>query len=494
MSERLQGRIFWQRCLVSALGVLLLGMMGSSCNGCGGSGSKPPPPPAKTPTPTPTTAPTATATASATATATATPTPAPNACLPSSSIAVLVQGTNVTAYVPSAGGWDEGTTTLNVVPIETASGTLPPATSITTPNPVNSCSSNSTTGQTVCVANNTDVYLITGSTLNTTLTSGATADESFSGGACENCGVVVDSTTNKALLEIGIDAATPGGYQYLDLGATPPAFETPISVGTGAFTYTSENIAIDPTRKLVLSPNEQGNYQLLNTSTSPATVFNNTTSAEAGLDSAAEDCTTGIALSAIENVVPPDDDAGLFITDLTQATFTPGSGGSAGTWTAPSQLESFPEFNDFAADTCGIAISPGTHLGIVTGEFGGNLEGVIELPSTSGSGTPAVVDYVSFLVPNDPAGTPWGQGLDPHTVTAYTSPNTGTAFAVLGEGNNAYLALVNLQGLLSAPRTGHVVNTPIPAGLITFVAQDPSGGAPAFVPTISPWDNFLPPR
>ena len=40
-------------------------------------------------------------------------------------------------------------------------------------NTVNSCASNSVTGQTVCSSNVTDVYLITGSTLNTTLASDA---------------------------------------------------------------------------------------------------------------------------------------------------------------------------------------------------------------------------------------------------------------------------------------------------------------------------------
>jgi hypothetical protein len=42
----------------------------------------------------------------------------------------------------------------------------------------------------------------------------------------------------------------------------------------------------------------------------------------------------------------------------------------------------------------------------VTGEFGGNLEGVIELPSSSGTGTPAVVDWMSFRIPDDPKGNP----------------------------------------------------------------------------------------
>jgi len=87
-----------------------------------------------------------------------------------------------------------------------------------------------------------------------------------------------------------------------------------------------------------------------------------------------------------------------------------------------------------------------------------------------------VVDWVSFTVPNDPTGAAWSEGFDPHTVTAYVSPNTGKAYGVLGNLSFAgtaerptFLAIVDLQGLLNAPRTGHVLNNPLPAGLVTFV-------------------------
>jgi len=353
------------------------------------------------------------------------------------------------------------------VPVETSAGIgannsveVPAAapTQVVTANTVNSCSSNSETGETVCVANNTDVYLISGSTLSKTLTSGATGSQSFSGGICQNCGVVVDSSTNKALITLGLDTGGPGGYQFLDLGASP-SFETPIPAGGS----TSEDASIDPIRHLVLSPNEQGNYQILDTTTSTAKVFNNNLTGSPFLDSAAEDCTTGIALSTDEGT------SNLFIADLTQATFTPGT---PGTWTTTaSQLQNFPEFAGFSAGTNGIAVAPGTHLGVVTGEFGGNLEGVIQLPATSGSGVPAVVDWVAFTVPNDPSGFPWSQGFDPHTVTAYVSPNNNKALGVLGNANFTFLAVIDLDGLLKAPRTGHVVNDPLPPGLVTFVAQ-----------------------
>lgn len=34
-----------------------------------------------------------------------------------------------------------------------------------------------------------------------------------------------------------------------------------------------------------------------------------------------------------------------------------------------------------------------------------------------------------------------------------------------------FLAVVDLEGLLKAPRTGHVVNNPLPAGVVKFVAE-----------------------
>jgi len=404
---------------------------------------------------------------------TPTPTPAPNACLPSSSLGVLVQGTNANVYAPQ-GSWGFGSAAVKVVPIETSGGlgTGAVPTTVVTGSVPNSCSSNSNTGTTVCTGNNTDVFLLNGTTLTTTVTSGATAIQHFSGGTCMNCGVVVDSTTNRALITIGLMTGGPGGYQFLDLGGTP-SFEPVIPAGVG----TSEDVSIDPVRQLILSPNESfenddvSDYQIVNVSTSTPALFNNTLS-ELGpqsWDSAGEDCTTGIALATDEGT------GNLFIADLTQAVFTPGT---PGTWTAPSQLQNFPEFTPgnettggLSAGTNGAAVAPGTHLGIVTGEFGGNLEGVVQLPSTSGTGTPAFVDYVAFTVPSPPTEEGWSQGFDPHTVTAYVSPNSKKAYAVLENSDFSFVAIVDLQGLLKAPRTGHVVNDPLPAGLVTFVAE-----------------------
>ena len=119
----------------------------------------------------------------------------PSDCAGSSSLAPLVTGTNVTAYVPK-GTWLFPTTGVSVVNVEGSSIT---PTLMPTPAVVNSCASNSSTGKTVCTANNASVYRFTGTTLTTTLTSGGSGTIGSSGGSCTNCGVVMDSLHNRAL-------------------------------------------------------------------------------------------------------------------------------------------------------------------------------------------------------------------------------------------------------------------------------------------------------
>jgi len=344
-----------------------------------------------------------------------------NACVPTSSLGV-VTGTTVTAYVPN--GWWGGTATgLTAVPIEGALGSSTP---ISTPNVVNSCAGNPASGQVVCTGNNTDVYLISGTppTLTNTLTSGLTGFASFSGGSCNNCGVAVNALTNTAVINGGAPTSLGGGdgVQILNLNTT--TFQTPFKMTQAV----SENISIDPGRNLILSPNENNNYVLLSLNSATGAVtgeFDNAIFTEGGEpDSAAEDCSTGIALSSVEFT------NFIYLANLTQATFTPGSPGS---WTAPSLLF-LPTGagSNFSAGISGISVAQGSsHLAIYTGEFGSAGFGVLQLPATQSSGSPTVIDYVTGLLPPTPDGFVFETGCDPHTVTAYTSPNTGLPYGVM---------------------------------------------------------------
>jgi hypothetical protein len=390
---------------------------------------------------------------------------------------VLVRGTNVDAYEPNS-AWEEENTGVKGVQLVPIEGIHSRAT-ITTPNEVNSCSGNSATGTTVCTANNTDVYIINGSTLTTTLTSGADSGGFFSGGICQNCGVVVDSTTNTAFLGIGLRAGSHNsGYQTLDLATNTFGVPIPSRAGgpVGGIGGISEDIAVDPGRHLILSPGEGNIYEIVQTQPSLAVFENNQSGAlpfAFEFDSAAEDCTTGIALSTVEL-----GRGSLFIADLTQATFTPGS---PGTWTAPSQIQFLPGFGAMLFGAVGIAVAPGTHLGIATGEGCcsdiGSAIGAIELPSTSGSGTPSVVDFVAAAsLPNEPDGLPFPIGGDPHPVTAYVSPTSKKAFALIADRRRprGFIAVVDLRALLSAPRTAgtHTVDPSvdlIATGVVRYV-------------------------
>ncbi|HVN90694.1 MAG TPA: hypothetical protein VMT61_12840 [Candidatus Binataceae bacterium] len=457
MRPRSSSHIAITGCL-TVLAVIAAACGGDSGGGGGGGGGTGGIRPTRTPTAT------ATASASPSATPTASPTPITGACLPASSLSVLVQGTNVSSYVPK-GSWKFGTTGVSVIQIEPSPT---PGTLIPTGNIVNSCASDSVTGQTVCTANNTDVYLLSGSKLTQTLTSSGLGTLSFSGGLCTNCGVTFNPATDQALIAIAVSSGV-GGYQFLDLSGAKPTFEAPFATESVLGTI-SEEIMIDPTRNLILSASEINDYELVKMTpgTPPSyEFFENQVSTQGDeLDASAEDCTTGIALATDEST------GNLYLADLSRATFTPGS---PGTWSAPSQLQNFPEFTGLFTGTCGIAVAPPSHLGVVTGEFGGSLIGAIQLPSSTSGSAPAVTDWIACNLPNEPNGNSFQTGYDPHTVTAYVSPNTGDSMALIADEGPSYVAVVDLTRMLdpktvSRTGTGHSCSGgTLPGAVATYV-------------------------
>ena len=391
-----------------------------------------------------------------------------NACVPTSSMGV-VTGTTVTAYVPK-GSWGSGTTGVSAVEIEPTAGGS--STAIATPSEVNSCAGNPATGQVVCTANNTSVYLISGTTLTNTLTSGLSGFANFSGGSCTNCGFAVNALTNTAAIAGGLSGSPSGdGIQILNLNTN--TFQTPF----GTNQEVSEDISIDPGRNLILSPNEGNNYVLLSLNSSTGAITGEldrsiTTGGEP--DSAAEDCSTGVALSSVEFT------NNVYLADLSQATLTPGSPGS---WTSPFTLFTISgQSLGFSAGTSGISVAQGSsHLAIVTGEFGGNTFAILQLQPSSGTGgaVPTVVDWVVGAMPNTPDGNGFSAGFDPHTVTAYTSPNTGKAIGLYADwatGTPTFVGAIDMAAALAAPRAAAPNNHQIDAsvnlitsGIVSYV-------------------------
>jgi hypothetical protein len=386
-------------------------------------------------------------------------------CQPSSSLSVLVSGSNVVSYVPK-GSWGSATTGVAAVNVEGSSitNTLIPTSSV-----VNSCASNPLTGQTVCTANNTDVYALKGTALDSgvspnPLTSGGSGLLSFSGGVCTNCGVAMDATHNKALL--GLSVAGAGGFQFLNLATNTfePAFA---SMAPGGFSANiSEDPLLDPVRNLLLSANENNNYEIVDVAntTTPAFYENAVAGGSGEMDSSGEDCSTGIVLAPFEFSGPSQ----VYIADISNPTFAPFTAGSPGTWTAPQQVQSLAD-SFLAAGASGLAVAQGTHTAVLSGEFGGNAITALALPTTSGTGaTPAISDWVTCSIPG------WSQGFDPHTLTAYQSPTGGDAIGLLSNSSASLLARVDLTQMLNTttvPRTGNAcTGGTLPPSVVSFIA------------------------
>lgn len=381
-------------------------------------------------------------------------------CQPSGSLSVLVSGTNAISYV-AKGNWSVTLTPgVSVVNVE---GTSITPTLIPTPGVVNSCASNSLTGETVCTEDSKNVDFLSGTSLTTTLPSAGTTLVGFSGGSAINTGVAMDAARDRAVIGVGL--ATGPGFQFIDLSTSPPTFATAFRSPSGSI---SEGVQLDPIRNLLLSAAENNDYEIVNVSTATPAFFEHPVTTVGVLDSSGEDCATGIALAPAGDVFPfGSTPSAVFIADLTQATFTPGS---PGTWAdTASQVQSLSEsFLTFGAN--GIAVAQGTHLGFVSGEFGGSEMTAIALPTTSGSGTPAITDWVTCGI-----GSGFSNGFDPHSVTAYKSPNTGDAIALLANGGASELAVVDLTKMLNTttvPRTvaGHgCASGTLPASVVSFI-------------------------
>ena len=135
-------------------------------------------------------------------------------------------------------------------------------------------------------------------------------------------------------------------------------------------------------------------------------------------------------------------------------TFTPGS--PYGTWSAPEGEEPLSETGD--AGWGEFAVAQGTHTGIaapkVSSDNGLYPIVALALPPSSGTGTPALADWVDCAFPFESVG-PGPQGL-----TAYKSPNSGHAMAIVVDITQTELAVVDLTRMLDpvvVPRTaaGH---------------------------------------
>jgi hypothetical protein len=119
---------------------------------------------------------------------------------------------------------------------------------------------------------------------------------------------------------------------------------------------------------------------------------------------------------------------------------------------------------------------------IATSEFGGNNVGILQLQSASGTSgaAPTVVDWVVGTMPNTPDGNAFSAGFDPHTITAYSSPNTGKAIGLYSDwfpGTPKYIGVIDMAAALAATRAASPNNHQIAStvnlitsGIVSYVA------------------------
>src|SRR5262249_3453497 len=73
----------------------------------------------------------------------------------------------------------------------------------------------------------------------------------------------------------------------------------------------------------------------------------------------------------------------------------------------------------------------------------------------------------------EPTGVGFAFGFDPHTVSAFVSPSTGKAYGLVADGGPTFLAVIDLQALLSAHRSAtHTVDPAVDlvaTGIVRFI-------------------------
>ncbi|MCL2723721.1 MAG: hypothetical protein FWD69_04710 [Polyangiaceae bacterium] len=399
-------------------------------------------------------------------TTTVVPPPAPEisqACSTASLQSLLVRDGDVVAYIPQ-GRLGGGATGISVVNVE---GSAITPSRIPTSSRAISCATNSLTGQTVCVANTATVYLLDGMTITDTLTSGTQGAYTRMGGGskgtCQNCNVAMDPVHNRALIGMSVDMAGRGGYQMLDLGTNALS---PLIPSKTANYEISDGPLIDPARNFVLaSVRGSKSWEVIDV-TDPATpqfFLRAVNLPQTAFDAVAEDCDTGIAIVAAGSAGGA---ANVYLNDLPLSAFIPGNPGS---WTGIAQAQPLTGAI-LGGNAEFIAIAQGTHLGIVSTE-NTSYAAAIQLPSSSGTGTPAVTDYVLCQVT-----AAFTTGTAPQPIAAYKSPSNDHAMATLVNNTATTLAVVDLTMMLDpdiVPRIGssHVCSAgTLPSSVVRMIA------------------------
>lgn len=400
----------------------------------------------------------------------------------SGGLATISTGSLVIAFVPVGTG-------VSAVPIKQSGSTFTTAAygslrpealaqiTITTSFPVDSCAADAPNLKIICVGYNSskvaiiDVsgYIASGAAPTITYYDlGNTINSGFSGGACIDCGVLPDATDKGFIVSSG------DGYRVVNYSGTViKSFLSSFS-GTIPVDLSTENFGYDSVNNRIYSPEYAGggststtdeylwvvdvnksktyhwSKRMVDTTTDAVNGLPELTSQGIGsltADAVSVDPSTGLVTIGHEWTPV------LLVINMNAATFND----STSTFDAPYAV--VPLLNTYSSNsllTTGMVIEPSSHVMFLEEEFGDGM-GAAQMPSSAAAGSVTITSYTSAQIPTPttvcPSLSAWANVGDPHGLSAFTAVIGGKPMGLLIDGTKACLAIVDLNGLLAAPKT-----------------------------------------
>jgi CHAP domain/IPT/TIG domain len=316
----------------------------------------------------------------------------------------------------------------------------------------NATAANQATQQVVVISySSPDIQIIDASqdSFATTLNSPVTQSAFFSGGSCMICGVLVDTSTNSAILD------TSQGYLLLNLATNQFSSFMPATVA-------GENFGYNPNTRIVLNPTY---YQgipagLQAIGLTDNSVSSYTSSVGSFPDAAAVDINTNIG------IIPDEFTGDQYLINMGAASF------SSGTFLAPSTKFpiNFTNCGGEQHDWSLVSAESSTHLLFLGTEFA-DCAAVEPLPSSTISGAPPLPAIFHWgHMPLAPDGSFWINGGDPHGIAAFTSVVNGKAYGFLINISQSWVARIDLAGVRDASlKAGGLQGEVDPSPFVTFL-------------------------
>jgi len=262
----------------------------------------------------------------------------------------------------------------------------------------------------------------------------------FSGGKCIICGVLIDSNTNKAILD------TARGVIVFD-----PAART--FFGPIPNSLPGENFGYDPSLEMVLNPiynSGPPGFQIISLADNSTSTINTSISRP---DAGAVDTLTHVGVITDESSKTQ-----LLINMVSSPGNTPH-------WSTFTQGTTCDELTMISVDSS-------IHMAAVAAEHDQDCLALELLPpiEPAPDSAPGVPDvFIWGHIPQTPDNQAWRFGLDPHAIAVFTSVVNGNHFAFLVDKNANWVARVDLAALAGAtPNSKGIDLAPYVAFFQTF--------------------------